>query len=103
MSRGLPEAVRKYLDEIDQSEAIWESIDLDDLRAQIATLMNLYQAIPPIMLARLIMEQVVALDAVLVRGAAEGGNLEAEVKQMKLNASILAAALSRRGRGKPLL
>jgi len=100
MSRGLPVAVREYLDAIERSEAIWGNVDLDDLRGQVAATLNLYQ-IPPMILARLIMEQVVALDGALVRGAAEGGDLEAEVRQLKLTSSILAAALSRRGRGKP--
>ena len=103
MSRGLPEPVRRYLDSVDGRVDELGDEDKAGLREQVLAVLGLYQGMAPVVLARLIMEQVMALSNALARAEEPGASLEHEVRLVMFNAAALASMLSRKSRGVPPL
>lgn len=102
MSRGLPEPVRKYLNAMDSRLEALDGDDRAELLRQATLTLQMYQGLPMLSLARLIMEPVVAMDGALAR-AKQGEDLETEVRQFMYNGALLAALLTRQSRGRPPL
>jgi hypothetical protein len=103
VSRGLPTEVRKYLDATDARVDALDNEDRAGLAEQAALTLSLYQGLPEVVLARLIMESAVALDGCLARAARPGGNLEQEIRTMLFNTAALCSVLTRKARGRPEL
>ena len=103
MSKGLPGAVRRYLDAMDSRLEKLEDEQRAELVRQALATTQLYQGLPVASLARIIMEPVVAMDGCLARAARPGGDLEREVREFMFSGAALAALLARRERGRPPL
>jgi len=102
VSKGLPESVRKYLDAMDSQLEELDEEKLAELVRQATLILNTYQGLHLVALARMIMEPVVAMDGCLAR-AKRGSDLEQEVRHVMWSGAMMAALLTRQARGRPKL